>query len=98
MEADMVIEMVNNLQNKKGIPIDGIIGDEDSTTIARLRASVNSEVKKFSDQNHLKKVFGNSLYSLRKNSFLSYYICDKVHSKVFELHNCPRKRKANTDT
>ncbi|XP_062579139.1 uncharacterized protein LOC134241063 [Saccostrea cucullata] len=66
MEADMVIEMVQDLQKSKGITIDGIIGDEDSTTIARLKAYVNADIKKLSDKNHLKKLFTNSLFTLKK--------------------------------
>ncbi|XP_062581909.1 uncharacterized protein LOC134243696 [Saccostrea cucullata] len=66
MDADMVIEMVQDLQKSKGITIDGIIGDEDSTTIARLKANVNADIKKLSDKNHLKKLFTNSLFTLKK--------------------------------
>lgn len=68
MEADMVIEMVKEVQaTHSGLTIDAIIGDEDSTTIARLRASVNPEIEKLSDNNHLKKLFGNALYNLRSS-------------------------------
>ncbi|XP_061190963.1 uncharacterized protein LOC133199106 [Saccostrea echinata] len=66
MEADMVIEMVEDLQKSKGITIDGIIGDEDTTTIARLKTNVNANIKKLSDKNHLKKLFTNSLFTLKK--------------------------------
>ncbi|CAC5388275.1 unnamed protein product [Mytilus coruscus] len=37
MEADMVTEMVKDV-GKKGVSVSSIVGDEDSTTIARLRA------------------------------------------------------------
>lgn len=43
-----------------------IIGDEDSTTIARLKANVDKTISKKSDGNHIRKIFGNALYSLRK--------------------------------
>ena len=65
MEADMVIEMVREVQ-EKGHDIDAIIGDEDSTTIGRLRANVNDNIVKVSDKNHIRKLFGNSLYGLKK--------------------------------
>ena len=65
MEADMVIEMVREVQ-EKGHDIDAIIGDEDSTTIGRLRANVNDNIVKVSDKNHIRKLFGNSLYGIKK--------------------------------
>ncbi|CAC5378289.1 unnamed protein product [Mytilus coruscus] len=40
MEADMVTEMVKDV-GKKGVSVSSIVGDEDSTTIARLRANVD---------------------------------------------------------
>ena len=43
MEADMVIEMVREV-HEKGDNIDAIKGDEDSTTIGRLRANVNDNI------------------------------------------------------
>jgi hypothetical protein len=56
----------SELQNSRGIAIDGVIGDEDTTTIARLKTNVNTDIKKLSDRNHLKKLFTNSVYTLKK--------------------------------
>ncbi|CAG2201766.1 unnamed protein product [Mytilus edulis] len=66
MEADMVIEMVKDVQSK-GCTVDALVGDEDSTTIGRVRANISNSIEKISDRNHLKKILGNSLYSLKKN-------------------------------
>lgn len=65
MEPDMVCEMVTSAK-KQGVTISTVIGDEDSTTIAKLRSDVSPHIQKRSDKNHLKKIIGNSLYSLRK--------------------------------
>ncbi|XP_063400480.1 uncharacterized protein LOC134685041 isoform X2 [Mytilus trossulus] len=65
MEADMVTEMVKDV-GKKGVSVSSIVGDEDSTTIARLRANVDKDITKVSDSNHVKKLLGNSLYEIRK--------------------------------
>ncbi|XP_063407854.1 uncharacterized protein LOC134691329 [Mytilus trossulus] len=66
MEADMVIEMVKDVQSK-GCTVAALVGDEDSTTIGRVRANISNSIEKISDRNHLKKILGNSLYSLKKN-------------------------------
>ncbi|CAC5412102.1 unnamed protein product [Mytilus coruscus] len=65
MEPDIVEEMVTDTI-EKGAKITAIIGDEDTTTIARLRAKVDPRIKKLSDCNHIKKPFSSSLYDLRK--------------------------------
>lgn len=56
MESDMVEEMVKEV-DKDGCHVGSIVGDEDTTTIARLRANVNKNIKKLSDANHVKKTF-----------------------------------------
>ncbi|XP_023932628.1 uncharacterized protein LOC106177003 [Lingula anatina] len=63
MEADMVVEMVKNSSNT----ICSIIGDEDSTTIARVHREVDEGIQKISDTNHIKKILTNQLYSLQPN-------------------------------
>lgn len=59
-------DMVQKLEKSKGITISGIIGDGDITTTGRLETNVNADIKKLSDRNHLKKLFTNSLYTLKK--------------------------------
>ena len=64
MEPDMVEEMVTSVQ-RKGVTVNSITGDDDSSTIARLRANVNKNIIKRSDKNHVKKGLSNSLYALK---------------------------------
>ena len=61
MEPDMVVEMVKT-DKEKGVHVGTLVGDEDSTTIARVRREVDPTIEK-SEGNRLKKILGNSLYS-----------------------------------
>lgn len=65
MESDMIAEMVKDV-NDGPVCIKAIVGDEDSTTISRLRANIDKNIGKISDANHVKKIFGNHLYSVKK--------------------------------
>ncbi|XP_071141460.1 uncharacterized protein [Mytilus edulis] len=56
MEADMVIEMVKDVQSK-GCTVDALVGDEDSTTIGQVRAIISNSIEKISDRRFLKAVF-----------------------------------------
>ena len=69
MEQDMVKEIVEKNINS-GVKTAAIIGDDDTSTIAMLKSQVDSSINKISDKNHVKKVIGNDLYSL-KNSHKS---------------------------
>lgn len=64
MEPDMVLEMVEKAE-ENGVHVGTIIGDEDTTTIARLKANFDKDIQKLSDSNHIKKLLGNMLYSLK---------------------------------
>ena len=66
MEADMVAEIVTDISSK-GIRTKAIIGDDDSTTIARLKSTIDKNITKRSDKNHLKKTISNSLFALQKH-------------------------------
>lgn len=61
----MVTQMVKDV-GEKGFTVDAVVGDEDSTSIGRLRANVNEKIEKISDKNHILKLLGNSLYALKK--------------------------------
>ncbi|XP_061186226.1 uncharacterized protein LOC133194248 [Saccostrea echinata] len=65
MEPDIVVEMVRE-NNAKGIKTSTIIGDDDSTTISRLKREVDPQIEKLSDMNHVKKNLANHLYTLQK--------------------------------
>ena len=64
MIPDMVVEMVEKVK-ERGVTVKTLIGDEDSITIARVRANVDKEVTKESDSNHIKKIMSNMLHNLR---------------------------------
>ncbi|XP_063436617.1 uncharacterized protein LOC134718048 [Mytilus trossulus] len=83
MEPDMVVDMVKESRSKDA-KITAIIGDEDTTTIARLRAKVDPTIVKLSDSNHMKKNIRNRLYELKnKHSTLS----PKVISYIMKCFN-----------
>lgn len=64
MEPD-VAETVLKGMEKKGLKVDTLIMDDDTTTLSRIR-SFKPDIVKWSDLNHTKKHLGNSLYSLAK--------------------------------
>ncbi|XP_046563466.1 uncharacterized protein LOC124272337 [Haliotis rubra] len=65
MEPDMVSEMVVKAK-EEDVHVTSIIGDDDATSIARLRANVDKDIVKQSDKNHVRKGLGNKLYQLQK--------------------------------
>lgn len=65
MEPDMVVGIVKKA-NEHGVKVSTLVGDEDSTTIARARKEVDATLKKGSDLNHLLKGLGNQLFDLKK--------------------------------
>ena len=68
MESDMIAEMVSDVNQSSSVCIKAIVGDDDSTTISRLRANIDKNIRKISDVNHVKKIFGNNLYSVKKKT------------------------------
>ncbi|KAH3801140.1 hypothetical protein DPMN_154786 [Dreissena polymorpha] len=66
MEPDMVTEMIIETA-KKGVKVTGIVGDDDTTTAARLKTNAPHMVEKRSDKNHVKKNLAYCLYGMQKN-------------------------------
>ena len=66
MEADLAVEILNNTKEKH-FEVSTLIGDDDTTTMARIKEQVPHPVKKWSDVNHAKKALGTSLYKLQKH-------------------------------
>ena len=64
MERDMVVEMVQEKMND-GIRTAAIIGDDDASTIAKLHQTIDPNIEKISDKNHVKKNLSNCLYELK---------------------------------
>ncbi|CAC5385553.1 unnamed protein product [Mytilus coruscus] len=65
MESNLAVEMVQELQCK-GCKVSCIIIDDDTTTLARLKQSINSDIVKRSDRNHQRKNIVSDLYHLHE--------------------------------
>lgn len=74
MEPDMVAGIIQDI-SKKGVETKAIIGDDDTSTIARIHSSVDKNIQKRSDMNHVKKTLSNNLFKLQK-------ICPELTTKV----------------
>lgn len=61
----MVVEMVGRTL-KKGVSMEGLVGDDDTTAITRINEELDPNIKKQSNKNHVKKNIANSLYNLQK--------------------------------
>lgn len=64
MEADAVVELANNA-GKHGAQISILVGDDDSSTVKKVKESVQHDVDKWSDIFHTKRSKATSLYSLQ---------------------------------
>ena len=80
VEADMVVSMTkkknkkkhnNNLKTTKSA-VKTIVGDDDTSTISRLKYEVDPAIGKVSDSYHVKRNRGNELYKLKAKFTLSY--------------------------
>ena len=65
MEPDAAVELATSTE-KHGAQVAVLVGDEDSSTIKKVRESVNHEVEKWSDVVHVKRAFGSRLYALQE--------------------------------
>jgi hypothetical protein len=65
VEQNVVAEMVQNSLDQ-GIKTSTKIGDDDSTTISKLRQVIDPSIKKRSDRTQMKKNLGNRLYASQK--------------------------------
>lgn len=78
MESALAIDMTRNLR-EKGYSISSLTMDDDTTTIARLHTSVDKNINKISDKNHVKKNISKELFKLRdKHRTLSTKIIDYI--------------------
>ncbi|XP_068751110.1 uncharacterized protein [Montipora capricornis] len=64
MEADVCIDLVKSCGAKNAV-VSVLVGDDDSSTISKVRQNVEHEVEKWSDVVHAKRSFGSSLYSIK---------------------------------
>jgi len=85
MEADVCADLVNNCSLRHNTQVTILVGDDDSSTIKKVRETVNHEVEKWSDIVHAKRSFGSALYSLQSR----YKGNKNLSAKVIEyLQRC----------
>ena len=81
MESTLAVELVQGLQDK-GCKIATFTGDDDTTTISKLKDKVDHGIKKISDKNHCRKNISDSLFKLQgkhkklTNTVISYLLKD----------------------
>ena len=64
-----------NSCGEKNAVVSVLVGDDDSSTISRVRKNVEHEVEKWSDVVHTKRSFSSSLYSIKtQNKSLTYMV------------------------
>lgn len=78
MEADVCSELVQTCSKKHDAQVVILVGDDDSSTISKVRETVQHDVQKWSDLNHAKKSLGNALYSLQAQNKGTKKITNKV--------------------
>ena len=65
MEPDIGVKLIQEVE-EKGVRVDTLIMDDDTTTMARVRKEINHPVEKWSDTNHATRGLANNLYNLAK--------------------------------
>lgn len=79
MESAIAVDLVSHMM-EMGYRIQTITMDDDTTTLSRLHKSVDPNIQKRCDKNHIKKNVSNSLYDVKKNhkelssSIISYFV------------------------
>lgn len=77
MEADIAVEIFLKNRNFDTVKVKlgTLIGDDDSSTIARLRRESDHDIKKWTDKNHAMCKLTKSLYALKSLStpFIDYF-------------------------
>ena len=64
-----------NSCGEKNAVVSVLVGDDDSSSISKVRKNVEHEVEKWSDVVHTKRSFGSSLYSIKtQNKSLTYMV------------------------
>ena len=67
MEADAAVAITESVASSGVAKINQIIGDDDSSTIAKIHEQVDANVEKVSDVTHAKRTLGNHLYAIKKD-------------------------------
>lgn len=66
MEPDVAAELIVSA-SQHHVQVNILVGDEDSSTIEKVKESVTHDDEKWSDIVHAKRSFGTSLYALQKH-------------------------------
>ena len=67
MDASVAVEVISAINSSCQARVAQLVGDDDSSTIAKVREMVDVDVEKLSDITHAKRTLGNHLYQLRKD-------------------------------
>ena len=62
----MLVAMIKNVNDNSVANVKKVVGDEDSTAIAKARREVRSDIEKKSDKNHIHRILNNDLFALKK--------------------------------
>ena len=65
MEPDVGVEIVQSIE-EKGVRVETLVMDDDTTTMSRIRRELDHKITKWSDTNHTAKHLVSSLYALQK--------------------------------
>ena len=67
MEADVCAQLVKSCEENSEAQMAILVGDDDSSTIKKVRDTLDHDVEKWSDIVHAKRAFASSLYGLQKS-------------------------------
>ncbi|CAG2221618.1 unnamed protein product [Mytilus edulis] len=82
MEPDVGARLIEDIETKN-CQVSTVIMDDDTTTMARIRRTIQHPIKKLSDTNHIKSQFNNKLWNL-KNTFKN----DLTKPAITHLNRC----------
>ena len=82
MEADVCAQLVKSCEENGEAQMAILVGDDDSSTIKKVRDTLDHDIEKWSDIVHAKRAFASSLYGLQKSH-------KKLNAKVIDyLQKC----------
>ena len=81
-----ILHVLNSCGEKKTV-VSVLVGDDDSSTISKVRQNVEHEVEKWSDIVHAKRSFGSSLYSIKtQNKSLTGIVIRYFQRSALVMH------------
>ena len=67
MEPDIAVQLATEAKESASIRFATVIGDDDCSTIKKLREEVDGDIEKWSDITHAKRSVGSHLYAIKKD-------------------------------